>query len=225
MGQKIRLPLFIKGRNTLNKSLDESYNDCRKLYKRNFRLLSKYKKNKDSSIVCLNEVIRNEVYDKNDICNNENMNTEKRKQTNSSSSMIEGYNKSYMKKKSCFFETKKYSRLEKKIFKELNYVDFLKNNRTISDKVYKKIVRKKFALRISLPLLLFVLLLISILLDKSLGCGLVKGLFEVVNNICAEGTWKDSLKEILKSSSFSWLFNVPEAVKKNNSYIRDSLLP
>ncbi|KAI4839627.1 hypothetical protein MKS88_002184 [Plasmodium brasilianum] len=228
MGQKIRLPLFIKGRklihlswiyyfyirmSTLNESLNESYNDCRKLYKKNFRLLSKYKKNNDSSIVCLNEVIRNGVYDKNDICNNENMNTEKRKQTNSSSSKIEGYNKSYMKKKSCFFETKKYSRLEKKIFKELNYIDYLKNNRTISDKVYKKIVRKIFALRILLPLLLFVLLLISILLDGSLGRGLVKGLFEVVN-ICAEGKWKESFQSILKDSSFSWLFNVPEGVTK-----------
>ncbi|KAI4841038.1 hypothetical protein MKS88_000806 [Plasmodium brasilianum] len=129
MGQKIRLPLFIKGRmlihlgwiyyyyicmSTLKESLDESYNDCRKLYKRNFRLLSKYKKNKDSSIVCLNEVIRNEVYDKNDICNNENMNTEKGKQMNRSSSKIGGCNKSYIKKKSCVFETKKFSRLEKK---------------------------------------------------------------------------------------------------------------
>ncbi|SBS95070.1 Plasmodium exported protein (Pm-fam-a like), unknown function [Plasmodium malariae] len=209
---------------SVSESLDESYNDCRKLYKRNFRLLSKYKKNKDSSIVYLNDVSRNEVYDKNDIHKNENMNTEKRKQTNSSSSKIEGYNKSYMKKKSCVFETKKYSRLEKKIFTELNYIDFLKNNRTISDKVYKKIVRKKIALRISLPLLLLVFLSISILLDELLGRGLVKGLFEVVN-ICAGGSWKDTLKGILKKPSFSWLFNVPTGVKQNNNYIRDSLLP
>ncbi|SBS93712.1 Plasmodium exported protein (Pm-fam-a like), unknown function [Plasmodium malariae] len=210
---------------TLNESLDESYNDCRKLYKRNFRLLSKYKKNKDSSIECLNEVIRNGVYDKNDICNNENMNTEKRKQMNSSSSKIGGCNKSYIKKKSCVFETKNFSRLEKKIFKELNFIDFLKNNRTISDKVYKKIVRKKIALRISLPLLLLVLLSISILLDELLGRGLVKGLFEVVNNICGDKSWIDSFQKILKGPSFSWLFNVPKGVTKNNNYIRDSLLP
>ncbi|SBT85475.1 fam-l protein [Plasmodium malariae] len=242
MEQKIRLQLFIKGRKlihlswiyyfyicmrTLNESLNESYNDCRKLCKRNFRLLSKYKKNKDSSIVCLNDVLRNELYDKNDIRNNENMNTEKRKQTNSSSSKIEGHNKSYMKKKSCVFETKKYSRLEKKIFKELDYANFLKNNRGISNKIYQKIIRKKYGFRLGLPIFFVLLLSLLLLLDLFVGCGLIRGLFKILKIISeylkytGKGTvngLQEMLKPLhdwLKESHFSSFFKCAVNVTSN----------
>lgn len=75
---------------------------------------------------------------------------------------------------------KKYSHLEKKIFKELDYVDFLKSNKTLSDRIYKKIMLKKCGLRFALPLLLFLLLSISFILDYSCSLGLVAGLFNAI---------------------------------------------
>lgn len=50
--------------------------------------------------------------------------------------------------------------MEKEIFKELDYIDFLKEKRTVSNKTYKKITLEKYGLSIILLLLLFFLLLI-----------------------------------------------------------------
>ncbi|SBS95702.1 Plasmodium exported protein (Pm-fam-a like), unknown function [Plasmodium malariae] len=93
------------------------------------------------------------------------------------------------KNKSFIFETKKFSFLEKKIFKELDYENFLKNNRVISDKLYKEIMFKKYRLRIALPLLLFLLLSISLVLDLFVGCGLINMLRQLLNTH-DENIWK-----------------------------------
>ncbi|SBS99787.1 Plasmodium exported protein (Pm-fam-a like), unknown function [Plasmodium malariae] len=92
----------------------------------------KYKRNKVSTTVCLKEEIQNGVQDKKDITNNEKWDEDKKKQSCESSSMSTRGHKKNKKNKSCIFETMKYSNLEKKIFKELDYVDFLRNNRTIN---------------------------------------------------------------------------------------------
>ncbi|SBS94695.1 Plasmodium exported protein (Pm-fam-a like), unknown function [Plasmodium malariae] len=126
------------------------------------------------------EMPNNTVKEKKDIYIYENEPKKEMKQTNRNllSKYVE--NKQDMKNKSCIFETRKYSRLEKKIFNELDYEDFLKNNRTISDKLYKKIMRKKCGKRFSLPLLLLSVLLVSLILDLSWGFGLVRGLYEFI---------------------------------------------
>ncbi|SBT01661.1 Plasmodium exported protein (Pm-fam-a like), unknown function [Plasmodium malariae] len=118
--------------NILKKSFDESCKNSRKLYARTCRLLGKYKQNNDSSKLCLKEVMSiNEMYEKKNISYNEKDNSGKKEQSKGYFSSVPVCHKTPMKNKSCIFKRKKYSHLEKKIFKELNYTDFLKNNRTI----------------------------------------------------------------------------------------------
>ncbi|SBS96861.1 Plasmodium exported protein (Pm-fam-a like), unknown function [Plasmodium malariae] len=165
---------------THNKSFVEYYKNHRKLYIRNYRLLAKYNEDKDSSIVCLKEEIPDGVNNKKDIPYIEREYTIKKKASNGYSLRNARGNKKCMKNKSCIFEMNKYSHLEKKIFKELDYVDFLKKNKTISDKIYKTIIRKKCGLRFALPLLLILVLLISFILDNVGGYGLTFGLFKLI---------------------------------------------
>ncbi|SBS96603.1 Plasmodium exported protein (Pm-fam-a like), unknown function [Plasmodium malariae] len=163
-----------------SKSLVACYNQHRRLYARNNRLLAKYKQDKDSSIAYIKEEIPNRLNNINDIFNNENYSSGKTKQLNGSSQGNKRRHQKDIKNKSCLFETKKYSHLEKKIFKELDYVDFLKSNETISDKIYKKIMIKKCGLRVALPILLFFVLAVSFILDNFCGCGLTHGLLKVI---------------------------------------------
>ncbi|KAI4833795.1 uncharacterized protein MKS88_000215 [Plasmodium brasilianum] len=163
-----------------SKSLDNLDNHSRKLYSRNYRSLAKYKQDKDMCIVHLMEQIPNGVNDKQDMSNNEKASLEKKNYPNASSQRSSRGLKKNMKNNSCIFETKKYSHLEKKIFKELDYVDFLRSNKTLSDRIYKKIMLKKCRLRFALPLLLFLLLSISFILDYSCSFGLVGGLFNAI---------------------------------------------
>ncbi|KAI4841579.1 fam-l protein [Plasmodium brasilianum] len=152
-----------------SKSLVECYNQHRRLYAKNYRLLAIYKQDKDSSIVYLKKEIPNRVNNINDMFNNEKYSLGIIEQLNGSSQGNKRRHQKDMKNKSCIFETKKYSHLEKKIFKELDYIDFLKNNKTISGKIYKKITLKKYGLRIALPIILFLLLITVLVLDLSWG--------------------------------------------------------
>ncbi|SBS99051.1 Plasmodium exported protein (Pm-fam-a like), unknown function [Plasmodium malariae] len=125
------ITLFNDIYSTLKKSLDEGDNYYRKLHASNYHLLEKYKHNKNSRFLCLkNEIQINGVPEEKDISNNENDDSEKKKKSKKYASNIAGH-KSGMKNKTCIFKTKKYSHLEKKIFKELDYTSFLQNNRTI----------------------------------------------------------------------------------------------
>ncbi|SBS95828.1 Plasmodium exported protein (Pm-fam-a like), unknown function, partial [Plasmodium malariae] len=100
------------------------------------------------------------------------------------------------KNKSCVFETKKYSHLEKNIFKELDYMDFLKENKTISNKNYRKIICKKYGLRFALPVLILLLLLTVFIVDLTLGIVKEKSLWELI------GLDKAKLKELAKPLGF-----------------------
>ncbi|SCN12447.1 fam-l protein [Plasmodium malariae] len=146
------------------------YCNCAKEFEaRNYRLLG-YKYNIDSKDIFTKEQMPNiGLTNKKDICNSEEGLQSKVNKSNGCSSTITRSRKKDMNKKSCTIETKKYSHLEKKIFKELDYENFLKKNRTITDKMYKKIMLKKYRLRFTLPLLFFSLFLIILLVDLSWG--------------------------------------------------------
>ncbi|KAI4838057.1 hypothetical protein MKS88_003480 [Plasmodium brasilianum] len=164
----------------LNKLFDINYNHHRELYTRNYRSMANYKQYNHSSITCINEQLPNGVNNKIDIISKEKYAERNKKHSNRTLSTSAKSHRKDTKSKSCIYETKKYSRLEKKIFKELDYADFLKNNRTISDKIYKKIILKKCGLRLALPLLLFLVLAISFILDKFCGYGLTSALYNVI---------------------------------------------
>ncbi|SBS96445.1 Plasmodium exported protein (Pm-fam-a like), unknown function, partial [Plasmodium malariae] len=174
-----------------------------KLCTRINRYLAKCKQNKDLHIVGLKEEIpNNRVYEKKkDISNNEKEPTGRKKQPAGCLLKNSKVNRSFVKSKSCMFETKKYSRREKKIFKELDYIDFLKSNKNISDKTYKNIMRKKFSLRLGSPLLLFLLLSTLLIVDISLRSPSGgKGFCELLNL----DTTLSSLNTTL-NKHFSWL--------------------
>ncbi|SBS93375.1 hypothetical protein PMALA_039460 [Plasmodium malariae] len=112
------------------------YCNCAKEFEaRNYRLLG-YKYNIDSKDIFTKEQMPNiGLTNKKDICNSEEGLQSKVNKSNGCSPSITRSRKKDMNKKSCTFETKKYSHLEKKIFKELDYENFLKKNRTITDKI------------------------------------------------------------------------------------------
>ncbi|SBS97425.1 hypothetical protein PMALA_060210, partial [Plasmodium malariae] len=115
-----------------NKYLDENYIYSRYIYGTTYRILSKYKQDEYSNALVLKEEMTNNgMKKKKDITNNMEGYTGKRKHSNGSPSEFKGNCKTYMKKNKCMFETKNYSHFEKKIFKEMDFMDFLKNNKTI----------------------------------------------------------------------------------------------
>ncbi|SBT86132.1 fam-l protein [Plasmodium malariae] len=189
---------------TLNKYFNENYMHDSKLNIRNYRSLEKYKQDKVSNNVWLKEEVPNNgTCEKKYVSINERVSPGKKKQSNGFSSNNLGGNKQDMKNKSCIFETKQYSRLEKKIFKEIDYVDFLKNNRTISNKVYFKTIYKKYVPRFALPLF-FLLLFFTYLLADFWGCGLIGILCYVLNKITPD--WLEPLHELLKKSALAPFF-------------------
>ncbi|SBS96090.1 Plasmodium exported protein (Pm-fam-a like), unknown function [Plasmodium malariae] len=151
----------------------------------------------------------NVIHKKNNIYNNEKDASGKKKPSNENSSENSGGHKPAVKNKTCTFETKKYSPIEKKIFKELDYTDFLKNNRTINNRVYKKIIRKKYGLRIVLPIIIVLFLLIIYIIDISLGyaqkgsllyhLGLTK---EYIKSLSSNTTWNYILEGLKKLEGF-----------------------
>ncbi|SCP03070.1 fam-l protein [Plasmodium malariae] len=218
MEQQIKSLLFIKNSTfsllfwichfyiymmVLNKLFDINYNHHREFYTRNYRSLAKYEQYNHSSITCINEQLTNGVNNKSDITSKEKYAERKKNHSNRTLPTNARSHRKDTKSKSCIFETKKYSHLEKKIFKELDYADFLKNNRTISDKIYKKIILKKCGLRLALPLLLFLVLAISFILDKFCGYGLTYVLYKVIL-LCSP------VVEVNKLSQISYLNHIKD---------------
>ncbi|SBS95400.1 Plasmodium exported protein (Pm-fam-a like), unknown function, partial [Plasmodium malariae] len=184
---------------TFNKYLGKKYMLAIKLDDRIYRLLAKYKKDKDSEVVMLRDDISNNGMDKKkDISNTEKECTEKKKELYSGSLNNYDGHKQDMNNKYSKFVTKKYSYLEKKIFKELDFVDFLKRNKNISNKTYKKIMRKKFSLRLGSPLLLFLLLSTLIIVDISMCSSGGNGFWELSGLETTLSSWKDILNPYFK---------------------------
>ncbi|SBT85722.1 fam-l protein [Plasmodium malariae] len=167
----------------------EKFNHNRKLQEKTCLSLTKYNQDNSSCIVGLNEEISRSGKDVRTHMYNNEVDKVSKKQLNKSSMNNKRGHKNDKKNKSCIFETKKYSRLEKKIFKELDFSNFLRSNRTISNKLYKKITLKKYGLRIVIPLLLFLLLLISLILDLSGSYGIINVLSTKMKTL-GSNVWK-----------------------------------
>ncbi|SBT87649.1 fam-l protein [Plasmodium malariae] len=230
MEQEIKLPIFIKVSififisvichffsymSIFDKFLCEKQTIGSKLDIKTYRLLAECKQDKYSNVLYLkkempNNIMKNEKY----IYMNDKGDRRKMKQSDIHSLNNTGEHKLYEKNKSNIFETKKLSHMEKKIFKELDYIDFLKNNRTISDKTYKKIICKKFALRFSVPVLLLLLLSVSIILNYSYFSYLVWRLFDILF-LCFGGSWYGSLNSLLKNSSLQSLLRTKDKITLN----------
>ncbi|KAI4841029.1 hypothetical protein MKS88_000797 [Plasmodium brasilianum] len=220
MEQEIKLPIFIKVSififfsaichffsymSMFDKYLREKQTIGSTLNIKTYRVLAECKQDKYSNVLYLkkqipNDIMKNEKY----IYINDKGDIRKMKQSDVHSLNNNGEHKLYEKNKSNIFETKKLSHMEKKIFKELDYIDFLKNNRTISDKTYKKVICKKFALRFSVPVLLLLLLSVLMIIDYYYFSYLVWRLFDTLR-WCFGGSWYGSLNSLLKNSSLEFL--------------------
>ncbi|KAI4833667.1 fam-l protein [Plasmodium brasilianum] len=221
MEQKIMF-LFIKTSlfillpwSSLNKNLVEKCNHCRKINSRNYRLLEKYKQYKDSSVIDFRaEMPNNIVKKKKYIYNNNSNKGTKRKHKHSCKSSIstEEYGKNVKKNKCGKPKTKEYFDFEEKIFKKLDYEDYLKNIKTIEYKEYKKLSCKKRRVRISLLLLVILVLILPILdlsLEKFIDGGLL-GLLELLSPVEAKGGGvasgvEGALNTLLSKSSWGML--------------------
>ncbi|SBT85649.1 Plasmodium exported protein, unknown function [Plasmodium malariae] len=138
---------FYNDLTTFNKYIG-IYTLDRKLYIRYNRILGKYEKEKVSNIVGMNELIH-KYEQKNDKYGNR-----KKGQSNMCSLYKEEFNKQLKGHKYLVFEGKKLSHFERTLFKHLDYIDFIRKNPTISDKSYRNIIFKEYALLIYLPFLL-----------------------------------------------------------------------
>ncbi|SBT85551.1 fam-l protein [Plasmodium malariae] len=227
MEKKIKSQLFIKipkftllswicyiyiYMSTFNKYLDENYIYSRKIHGTTYRILSKYKQDKYSNALVLKEEMTNNgMKKKKDISNNMEGYTGKRKHSNGTPLEFRGNCKSYMKKNNCMFETKKYSHFEKKIFKEMDFMDFLKNNKTISNKSYRKIIRKKCVQLFVLPLLIFFLLSVLLIVDSSWsfadgdkGLWGTIGFSDILKKWGQNDEWLNAVYESLKDAKWFW---------------------
>ncbi|SBS93729.1 Plasmodium exported protein (Pm-fam-a like), unknown function [Plasmodium malariae] len=154
-----------------NKILDEKHGSDKKLYKRIYRLLGKCKKSIFANVGYLELNIPYNTKRKNEeifTVDNEKFQKEKKEKLDRSLLYKEKLIKQLMKNK-CTMLHKSYNHYEKKIMNGLNDKNFFKKIMLINDKEYKKLKRKKYGLRLSLLLLLFVVLLIIPILDLSLG--------------------------------------------------------
>ncbi|SBS96033.1 Plasmodium exported protein (Pm-fam-a like), unknown function [Plasmodium malariae] len=181
----------------MRKFFDENYKVVRKLDTNIYRSLAKYKQYKDSNNIGLkNGMQNNGDFINENIYSCEKLAKNKSSLSNDSPSKNSRGHKQDKNNKSCVFETKKYSNLEKNIFKELDYMDFLKENRTISNKNYRKIICKKYGLRFALPVLILLLLLTVFIVDLTLGIVQEQSLWALI------GFDKAQLKELAKSLDF-----------------------
>ncbi|KAI4841139.1 hypothetical protein MKS88_000374 [Plasmodium brasilianum] len=228
MEQEIKLPIFIKVSififfsaichffsymSIFDKFLCEKQTIGSKLDIKTYRLLAECKQDKYSNVLYLkkempNNIMKNEKY----IYMNDKGDRRKMKQQDVRSLNNTGDHKLCKKNKSNIFETIKLSHMEKNIFKELDFEDFLKNNRTISYKTYKKIIRKKLALRFSVPLLLLLLLSLSMIINISCFRFIIKGLFDTLR-LYLGGSWYGSLNSLLKNSTLGFLFKSEKTIK------------
>ncbi|SBS94989.1 Plasmodium exported protein (Pm-fam-a like), unknown function, partial [Plasmodium malariae] len=155
---------------TFNKNIYEYYSPSKELDTKTYRLLGKCKHKNYSNIVKLKEgILKHVIYEEKDMSNDAKETAGKKKSSNGNSSKNEKESKQPMKNKYDTFKIKNLSHMEKKILKELDYLNFLKNCRTTRNKIYKGIVRKKYGSRLGLPLFLLVLLIIGLIVELSLG--------------------------------------------------------
>ncbi|SBS96102.1 Plasmodium exported protein (Pm-fam-a like), unknown function, partial [Plasmodium malariae] len=197
---------------TLNEFLGDKYNRASKLDGRYYRFLAKYRE-MNSFISGLEQEIQNkQIKERKYISNNEMGTIRKKKLLCKNPSKYMGGHKRTMNYKYNIFETKKYSYLEKKIFKELDYENFLKNSKTISNKIYKKIMIRKYGLRIATPLILLLLLTMSLILDITCNMGLIKGWYEVLN-LLPIGKWYMHLDKLLRNSPIKQFFQSMKELK------------
>ncbi|SBS92762.1 Plasmodium exported protein (Pm-fam-a like), unknown function, partial [Plasmodium malariae] len=150
------------------KSLDGNCKYDRKVDIKRYRLLEKYKHDKDSNNILLKERFPNTEIDKQkDISHNEKVTKRKNKQSNKSLLNKSQYYTEYIDYNNGIFDGKHFH-FEKKWIKKRNYNDFLEKKRRICDILLKKIKFRSYGLA-AFIFFLFMLIGIGLLILCGLG--------------------------------------------------------
>ncbi|SBS96413.1 Plasmodium exported protein (Pm-fam-a like), unknown function, partial [Plasmodium malariae] len=140
---------------TLNKFLCDNYNIGIKIETKNYRLLAKYKQDKDSNYIRLKEDIQNNRQcQKNNIYNNEIGFKGKNKKTISSKLNKAEYYTEYIDYNNGMFDGKHFH-FEKKWIRKKDYNNFLEKNRRIRDIALKKIKFRNYGFGVAIFVLFF----------------------------------------------------------------------
>ncbi|KAI4833721.1 uncharacterized protein MKS88_000258 [Plasmodium brasilianum] len=142
---------------TFNKFVGENFMQCRILDKRNYRLLAKCKKDKDSNNIYLNEFFPNNDKKENKyITNNKKWNKEKTTKSNKSLLNKAQYYTEVIDYNNGIFDGKHFH-FEKKLIRKKDYDAFLEKKRRISDISLKKIKFKNYRFGSAICLLFLLL--------------------------------------------------------------------
>ncbi|SBT87563.1 Plasmodium exported protein, unknown function [Plasmodium malariae] len=183
---------FCSDMNRFNEILDENYGSGKKLDKRIYRLLVKYKKDIFSNVGDLElKIPYNKKWKSEKSCtiDDEKWVKEKKEKLYRSLLYKEQLIKQLMKNKNTMFH-KSYNHYEKKIMNGLDDKVFFNKMMLINDKDYKKLKRKKYGLRFCLLLLMFLLVSVIPIVDLSLGNFKTIGI--LINSLCQLSGYDES---------------------------------
>ncbi|KAI4839070.1 hypothetical protein MKS88_002586 [Plasmodium brasilianum] len=122
---------------------------------KSYRLLAKCSQYKDSRNTDLKGMIHENDENEEVITNSDIGDKIKNKQSSKSSLYKEQFNKGYIRKRMLKYRGKYLTLFERKLFKHLDYIDFIRKNPSITNKSCKKVLFKEYVLLIYLPFLLF----------------------------------------------------------------------
>ncbi|KAI4838037.1 fam-m protein [Plasmodium brasilianum] len=135
---------------TFNKSPDKNYNLSKRFDKKSYRILAKYKQNKDSNDIYLKEIFENNGENKKrNIFNNENCRTGKNKQSNRNLLNKAQYYIDVIDYNNGMFDGKNFH-FEKKWLKKRDYDEFRKQKRRSGEIALKKIKFRSYGLGITI---------------------------------------------------------------------------
>ncbi|SCP03037.1 Plasmodium exported protein, unknown function [Plasmodium malariae] len=123
---------------------------------KSYRLLEECSQYKDSRNKDLKGMIhKNDENEKEVITNSNLCDKIKNKKSSKSSLYKEQFNKGYIKQRMLKYRGKYLTLFERKLFKHLDYIDFIRKNPSITNKSCKKVLLKEYGLLMYLPFLLF----------------------------------------------------------------------
>ncbi|SCP03060.1 fam-m protein [Plasmodium malariae] len=218
------------------KSLDGNCKYDRKVGIKSYRLLEKYKHDKDSNNVCLKERFPNTEIDKQkDISYNEKVTKRKNKQSNKSLLNKSQYYTEYIDYNNGIFDGKHFH-FEKKWIKKRNYDDFLDKKSKICDILLKKIKFRSYGLA---AFIFFLFMLIGIGLPILCGLGYMNEKIEIkfsseslhdivksiVDTLCPEKySYLIMFSLIIFILSIIIIIAVPKILKNNEKYKKIKLM-
>ncbi|SCN12443.1 Plasmodium exported protein, unknown function [Plasmodium malariae] len=131
------------------------YNIERILDIKSFRLLAEFSQYRDSRNINLKGIIHENDENEEEVITNSNICDKiKNKQSSKSSLYKKQFNKGYIRQRMLKYRGKYLTLFERKLFKHLDYIDFIRKNPSITNKSCKKILFKEYVLLIYLPFLL-----------------------------------------------------------------------